>query len=270
MRPSMKWRDASDTGAYVQPQFPTTSVVTPWRIVLSAFGFARIDQSLWLCGSTNPGQTTRPRASITRSARVPFTGPTCSMRPLSIATSPRNGGFPLPSTTQPSRTRRSVNDSLLRHGVAAPAADTRVEDVAQPVAEEVDAEDDDHDREAGEDRHPHALVDVRAGGGEHVAPGGLGRLRSETEERERRLAEDRRREVHRRQHDEGGDDVGNQVPEHDPQSSASGRARRFDEWKAHHLEHGGAYDSSERRDDDHADCDHRVSPVRAEEAGVHD
>ena len=63
------------TGAYVQPQLPTTSVVTPWRIVLSAFGFARIDQSLWLCGSTKPGQTTRPPASITRSARLPFDRP---------------------------------------------------------------------------------------------------------------------------------------------------------------------------------------------------
>ena len=27
-----------ETGAYVQPQLPTTSVVTPWRIVLSARG----------------------------------------------------------------------------------------------------------------------------------------------------------------------------------------------------------------------------------------
>ena len=62
IRPSMKCRDASETGAYVQPQLPTTSVVTPWRIVLSAVGFARIDQSEWLCGSTNPGQTTRPAA----------------------------------------------------------------------------------------------------------------------------------------------------------------------------------------------------------------
>ena len=36
--------------------------------MLSAVGFARIEKSLWLCGSTNPGQTILPVASITRSA----------------------------------------------------------------------------------------------------------------------------------------------------------------------------------------------------------
>ena len=66
----MNGREASETGAYVQPQLPTTSVVTPWRIVLCAVGLVRIVKSLWLCGSTKPGQTTRPPASITRSARV--------------------------------------------------------------------------------------------------------------------------------------------------------------------------------------------------------
>ena len=46
IRASIIERDASETGAFVQPQFPTTSVVTPWRIVLSARGFASTDQSL--------------------------------------------------------------------------------------------------------------------------------------------------------------------------------------------------------------------------------
>src|SRR6266550_3743289 len=134
----MKCRDASETGAYVQPQFPTTSVVTPCRTVLSALGFARIDQSLWLCGSTKPGQTTWPPASITRSARVPSTGPTCVMRSPSIATSPWNGAPPPPSTIQPLRTRTSVISSLsfLYWHVADAAPDTRVEHVAQAVAEE--------------------------------------------------------------------------------------------------------------------------------------
>src|SRR5437867_7464817 len=136
----MNWREASETGAYVQPQLPTTSVVTPCRIVLSAFGLARIDQSLWLCGSTKPGQTIRPAASRTRSARCAPAGPTCAIRPPSSSTSPRNGAFPEPSTTTPSRTSRSVmgRPSLLGDDVADAAADPRIEDVAQPVAEEVE------------------------------------------------------------------------------------------------------------------------------------
>ena len=108
IRASMNGRETSDTGAYVQPQLPTTSVVTPCRIVLCAVGFVRIVKSLWLCGSTKPGQTTRPPASITRSARAPSTSPTAVILPSSTATSPRNGGAPVPSTISPSRTIRSA------------------------------------------------------------------------------------------------------------------------------------------------------------------
>jgi hypothetical protein len=81
---------------------PTISVVTPCRIVLSAVGFASSEKSLWLCGSTKPGQTTLPDASITRVAVASSPSrPTSTIFPPSIATSPRNGGLPVPSATQP-------------------------------------------------------------------------------------------------------------------------------------------------------------------------
>src|SRR6188472_4299749 len=118
MRASMNGRDASETGAYVQPQLPTTSVVTPCRIVDCAVGLVRIVKSLWLCGSTKPGQTIRPRASITRSARAPSTAPTAVIRRPSTATSPRYGREPDPSTISPSRTIRSATTSDDRLGVA--------------------------------------------------------------------------------------------------------------------------------------------------------
>ena len=44
--------------------------------------------------------------------------------------------------------------------VADVRAEPRIEDVAQPVAEEVEAQHDDHDRGAGEDRQPRRDVDV--------------------------------------------------------------------------------------------------------------
>jgi len=46
IRASWSGAEIAVTGAYDQPQLPTTSVVTPWRTVLSAVGFASSDQSL--------------------------------------------------------------------------------------------------------------------------------------------------------------------------------------------------------------------------------
>src|SRR5689334_17881220 len=148
MRASTRGRERSVTGAYVQPQLPTTSVVTPWRIVLSAVGLASRDQSLWLCGSTKPGQTMRPRASIVRRAAAPSSSPTAAMRSPSTATSARCGAAPLPSTTTPPWISRSTGTRrLLRpdRDLVGDAAEPRVEDVAQPVAEEVEAEHGEHD-----------------------------------------------------------------------------------------------------------------------------
>ena len=45
-----------------------TSVVTPWRTFGSWSGSAKIISPEWLCRSMNPGQTTRPDASMRRPA----------------------------------------------------------------------------------------------------------------------------------------------------------------------------------------------------------
>src|SRR5688572_18989645 len=98
------------------------------------------------------------------------------MRPSSMATSPRNGGLPVPSATQPPRIRTSgAIGALSLLGKAAHAGtEPRVEDVAEAVAEEVEAEDDEHDRGAREHREPPREVDVGAGGVQHPAPRRLG------------------------------------------------------------------------------------------------
>ena len=88
-----------------------------------------------------------------------------AIRPSSIATSPRNGGLPVPSATQPPLIRTS--STRAPHFVSLDPADvrpeTRVEDVAQAVPEEVEAEHDDHDREPGEDRQPRLRPRGRSG-----------------------------------------------------------------------------------------------------------
>jgi hypothetical protein len=54
------------TGAREKPQWPTTSVVTPWWTMLSAVGVSGSVKSECVLMSMNPGATTSPRASITR------------------------------------------------------------------------------------------------------------------------------------------------------------------------------------------------------------
>src|SRR5271170_3833127 len=52
--------------------------------------------------STKPGATIRPAASMVSRAASPSSRPTAATRPSLIATSPRNGTRPLPSTMLPS------------------------------------------------------------------------------------------------------------------------------------------------------------------------
>ena len=149
-------------------------------------------------------------------------------------------------------------------------AEPGIEDVAQPVAEEVEAQHDDHDREAGEDRQPRADVDIGSRGAQHAAPGSLRRLRAEPEEAERRLGQDRDRQVDGDEHEQRRPDVGDHVTQHDPQAARSERPRRLGVRIAHHLEHGAPDDPRERRQDHDPDRDHRVAAVRPEQAGDHD
>ena len=57
-----------NTGATENPQCPMTSVVTPWRILLSARGAYGSVKSECVLMSMNPGATTDPPASISRRA----------------------------------------------------------------------------------------------------------------------------------------------------------------------------------------------------------
>src|SRR5438045_7074527 len=73
-----------------------------------------------------------------------------------------------------------------------PALDPQagVEGVADGVADEVQAEDGDEEGAAGAKHDPGRLLEIAAAGVDHAAPGWLGRLHAEPEERERRLGQD--------------------------------------------------------------------------------
>ena len=89
------------------PQWPMTSVVTPWRTLLSAWGMRARVKSEWVLMSMKPGATTRPLASIMRAPAAVMSPPMAAMRPSLNATSARRPGAPVPSMTSPPWMRMS-------------------------------------------------------------------------------------------------------------------------------------------------------------------
>ena len=89
----------------------------------------------------------------------------------------------------------------------------RIEDVAQPVADEVDADDDQQQRDAGKHRHPVAAGEqVIIAVGDQQAERGLGDRHADAEEGERRLQRDGVGDLHRRDDDQRRQAVGQQMP----------------------------------------------------------
>src|SRR5262249_23287165 len=89
---------------------------------------------------------------------------------------------------RPSTSRTAVLMRRLSMQVVAHHA--RVEDVAQPAAEEVEADHGDEHRNPGADRHPGDDGHVGPALADHQAPVGAGRLRAEAEEAQRRAEQD--------------------------------------------------------------------------------
>src|SRR3984893_7629206 len=105
------------------------------------------------------------------------------MRPCSTTTArPRTRSAPVPSIrVAPTR----MSDSMRPLDFQA-----RVERVAEPVAEEIDAEDGDENGQAREGREPPRRGEVHATVGEHAAPGRGGRLDAQAQEGQRGLDDD--------------------------------------------------------------------------------
>ena len=119
----------SRTGSVPPPSTPTSSVVIPWAVWVAASGIWKTCRSEWLCRSMNPGATTLPRASITRSpARGWRPGATDTMRSPSNRTSARRAGVPVPSINRPPRIRRVEGVA----GWATPPRHTQTSAAARP------------------------------------------------------------------------------------------------------------------------------------------
>src|SRR5213083_868959 len=114
------------------------------------------------------------------------------------ASSPRGSGPPASrSATRGSRTRYATSSGG-RTGRALPDGAPWVERIAQAVADHVEREDGEHDRGAGEERHPGCLRQKLFALVQDRAPRGCGRLDPEPEIRERGLDQDAVGEADRR------------------------------------------------------------------------
>src|SRR6185437_1800249 len=131
----------------------------------------------------------------------------------------------------------------------------RVERVAQPVAEEVEREHQEKDRQTRPHRDPGRLRDEMAGGVEHAAPARAGRLLAEPEKAETRLGDDRGGARQGRLHENRWNDVGQDVPQHDAVVGVSERARRLDVVLVLDRQHLAARQPGKNRRLRHADRD---------------
>src|SRR5215831_10545465 len=99
---------SSTSGARLTPQFPVTTVVTPWLVLAPIAGVANSARSSWVCTSIKPGATILPATSISRALSAWATTPTAATRSPVMATSARRRGPPRPSITSPPRKIQSV------------------------------------------------------------------------------------------------------------------------------------------------------------------
>src|SRR5690606_34407369 len=137
----------------------------------------------------SPGRTVRPSPSTTASPAVDgawSAGPIQAMRrPSTTNAWAGTGGAPVPSTTVTSRSRK-LGVLMRRSSPGRPVGggQPRVERVAQPVAEQVERQDGEEDRDPGERGEVGGAEDELAALPEHRAPLRGRRLHAEPEEPE--------------------------------------------------------------------------------------
>src|SRR5439155_987538 len=130
-KPRRSSRNSADTGAGEKPQLPTTSVVTPCRILDSARRLAHRRQSECECMSMKPGVSTLTVALRVVPARSRLRSPTAVMVSSDTPTSTREPDAPVPSmTVAPSILRSSISSVESGGPRYGPPIDVRGPDMA--------------------------------------------------------------------------------------------------------------------------------------------
>src|SRR5215510_2139296 len=110
------------------------------------------------------------------------------------------------------------------------AAQPRIENVAQRIAEKIGAEDREADGDTGKDDEPRRRAYIFGGGlRQHAAPGWIRLGHPETKERQRGFGEDRGAERSGCEHDQRCKGIGQNVPRRDAQLAHADGLRGLDE-----------------------------------------
>src|SRR5262249_15318926 len=125
--------------------------------------------------------------------------------------------------------KRTQRSSTARIVAIRRSADLRIEDVPEPIPEQVEAEAHDEDRDPRHWRHPPRVEEVRAARGDHGAPLGRRRLGPEPEEAQPGRGENDPRHVEPDPDDEGRGAQRDDVAQEDPDRPGALEADRRDE-----------------------------------------
>src|SRR4051812_15448578 len=125
--------------------------------------------------------------------------------------------------------RSHSDDTAILRSTLGGALEPRVENVAEPVTQEIDAEHGEEDAETWKQREPPGGADIAACVGKHATPGGYFRRHAEAKKAQARLRDDRRRHRESADHHRRLHQVGENVLENDARVAGAKRTRGFDE-----------------------------------------
>src|SRR5579864_252061 len=141
---------------------------------------------------------------------------------------------------------------------------TWVERVAQSVPENIEAETDEENREAGYSRLVPGVCEDRPALAQHRPPFGGGGPHAESKKTQRRGENDRLARLERAVNDHGRYGVGKDVPPQNPAGARAQGLRRLDEWPLPQAKYQRPYEPRKTRDRDDGDGEHRVVDRRPE------
>src|SRR5690348_679715 len=145
------------------------------------------------------------------------------MRCSWLSVTPSDSGGIGPSTVWITSAMSARSPSRLRAAGPHPDPQARIEDVPEGVAEQIEGDDQQHERQRRKDHQPWGDGHEAARGGQHVAPIGVRRLDAEPEKAQRRLRDFRGGQAERGLHDHRWDGGGEDVAHDDARGRGAGR-----------------------------------------------
>src|SRR5436190_8957126 len=263
-RLSRIWRPIVSTGFRL--------VIGSWKII--AISLPRI----WRSAESErpirsrPSKSARPRVTLPLRARIPSSASEVTLfpqpdSPTSPSVSPGSieKETPLTAWTGPRDVRKRTCRSSTASSASATVPQLRVERLAQAVADQVEAEHRDHDRDSREDREERRTLEIAVDLGQHRPPLRRARvLRAEPEEAETGDVDDRGRQRERALHDHRRDRVREDVREEDPAPLYADGTRSQDEIRLALRQNRAAQEAGEDRDVGNPDRDHDLEDALAE------